>query len=504
MPTLTQSRNYAVRPPSGSGGDGVLDQLAEAVMARVKATSSTPSPPYQFGPGGLWSYPGLERPVISTRVRPRGIAGMLPSRPTNVMTPLYPYLTGVTDPAEVQPDGVCDDPPTAGQFKNCFQTATFGRYGYQTRVMDLRRLGQIVNRAEFTDLMLWNDPLGVDGGNSITTPASTPGALNIMNEASVRFAEVGVKFQNKLMRQVWEGNPSNNTGGGGYAEFNGLDILIGTGKVDAVTGNSCPSLDSLVVNAAFRAVEDVTTSPTAEALIHRITYMLRVLQNTASRTGLDPVEFVLVMREELFYELTAVWPCNYLTYRCMTMAGQGATYVGNPSDAIAMRDEMRQGRYLVVDGARVQVAIDDGLVELTHSDNSSVQSGSFASDIVILPLTVQGNKAVLFWEYFDYSGPMAAFNPAVQAAMPLINNFFWTDGGQYIWHLKPPTNWCVQWVGAVEPRIILLTPHLAGRITNVVYTPLMNVRGAYPDDPGYVNGGNTSNPGALWPPAPIA
>jgi hypothetical protein len=489
MPTMTLPRGA----PRGSS---LLDQLASELALREKAVSSTPSLPYEFGPGGLWSYPGLERPVISTRVKPRGIASMLPARPTNAMNPLYPYLTGFTNPAEVQPDGVCDDPPSAGQLKNCFQTATWGRYSYQTRVFDLTRLGQVVNRAEFTDLMLWNDPLGNVGGNSITNPSSTPGSLQITNEASVRFAEVGMKFQNKLMRQLWDGNPANNTGGGGYREFNGLDILISTGHTDAVTGVSCPTLDSTIMNAAFLAVTDV--SAPATSIINRLTYMLRSLRNLASRTGLDPVQHVLVMREELFYELTAVWPCNYLTYRCMTMSGTGATYVGDPGDAIAMRDAMRQGSYIIVDGVQYPVAIDDGMAELTNADNGSIPVGSFASDIVILPMTVQGNKASLFWEYFDFSGPMAAFNGAVQSAMPLVQNFFWTDGGQYIWHMKPPTNWCVQWLGLIEPRVILLTPHLAGRINNIVYTPLLNVRDAYSDQPNYVNGGNTVN-GGVWP-----
>jgi hypothetical protein len=64
--------------------------------------------------------------------------------------------------------------------------------------------------------------------------------------------------------------------------------------------------------------------------------------------------------------------------------------------------------------------------------------------------------------------------------------------------MKPPTNWCVQWLGLIEPRVILLTPHLAGRINNIVYTPLLNVRDAYSDQPNYVNGGNTVN-GGVWP-----
>jgi hypothetical protein len=486
-------------------GGSVLEALAAELAQRngmmapfgagQKDVSSTPSIPYLHGPNGLWSYPGLERPVISTRVKPRGLAGLLPARPNNAMNPLYPYLTGFTDPAETQPVGVCDDPPTAGQMKNCFQTAVFGRVSYQTRVMEITRLGQVINRGEFTDLMLMNDPLGNAGGNptGLTIPGQSPGALSLVNEASARFAEVGVKFQNKLMRMLWDGNPANNTAGGGYKEFPGLDRLIGTGKVDAVTGTTCPSLDSLVVNMNYKKVSDNTGNNT---VINVLTYTYRMLRNLASRTGLDPVQWVFVMRETLFYELTAAWPCTYLTYRCM-FPGQTATGASNDlvvdaSDAIAMRDGMRAGNYLVIDGIRVPVVLDDALDEETSGDTSSIDPTCFASDIKILPLSVQGNKSVLFWEYFAWNGPNAALNPAVASFMPMVNNFFWSDGGQYIWHMKPPTMWCVQWAGLIEPRIILLTPHLAANIQNVQYCPLMHPRDAFPDDPYFVNGGATS------------
>lgn len=472
----------------------ILEQLATA-LAKRKDFPGAPVGPYLHGPNGLWSYPGLERPVISTRVKPRGIAGLLPARPNNSMNPLYPYLTGFTNPSESQPDGVCDDPPTAGQMKNCFQTATFGRYSYQTRVMDITRLGQIINRGEFTDLLLLNDPLGNDGpGSSITMPDSVPTNLALNNEASARFAELGIKFQNKLMKQVWYGNPTNNTGGGGYKEFPGLEYLISTGKRDAVTGTTCPSLDSLVLNMNYKSVTEMTGNDT---VINVLTYTYRMLRNLASRTGLDPVDWIFVMRETLFYELTAVWPCSYMTYRCI-MGGQSASgaennLVVNANDAIAMRDAMRQGNYLVIDGRKVAVVLDDALEEETSGDTNQIAANCFASDIKILPLRVQGNKAVLFWEYFDWNGPNAALNAAtLNAAGTLLNNFYWSDGGQYIWHMKPPDNWCIQWLGLIEPRLILLTPHLAASINNIEYCPLMHPRDAFPDDDYFVNGGVTS------------
>lgn len=465
-------------PPVVQDKQSVLDQLLIELQNRggTKATSMPPVGPYMHGPDGLWSYPGLERPVISTRVQPRGLAGMLPARPNNSMNPLYPYLTGFVEGTGGNPNASCDDCPTPGPMKNCFQTSVFGRFCYQTRTIDITRMGQIINRGEFTDLMIWNQPLNDTGG--LTVPGSTGLNINLNNEASIRFAEVGVAFQNKIMHQVWDGNPTNNTAGGGYREFPGLDILIGTGKRDAVTGVACPSLDSLMVpfNAAVDNVDP------DDNIVNTLTYTMRSLISLASRTGLDPVTWAIVMREELFYEITAQWPCNYLTYRCITMNNAVANL--DVGDAIAMRDEMRNGQYLVMDGKRVNVIIDDAL--------NATGTGTYTSDIVIVPLTVQGNKSVLFWEYFAWNGPNAALSAATLAAAPMMSNYYWTDGGQYLWHLKPPVNWCVQWIGVIEPRLILLTPHLAARIQGVQYTPLQTPRQPFSDDPRYVNGGATS------------
>lgn len=467
-------------PTKQADRESVLTRLMEELNARNKAVSSTPVGPYMHGPDGLWSYPGMERPVISTRVRPNGVAGIIPARGTNVMNPIYPFLTGFTDPAETPATGPCDDPPTAGQMKNCTQTATFGRYSYQTTVLDVRRLGQIINRGEFTDFALMNNPINDTGG--ITTPATMPG-MTLVNDVAARFLAVGMKFQNKLMKQFYEGNPANNTSGG-YAEFPGLDHLIRTGIKDAITGQTCPSLDSLIINENYKKVTDSSGN---DNIVNVLTYTMRMLKRLAETTGLAPVNWVLAMRETLFYELTAVWPCNYMTYRCVTMNSAVANL--DVGDAIAMRDQMRQGNYLVIDGERVNVVLDSAINEETSGDTNRVSATCFASDIYILPLSAMG-QATLFWEYFDYSGPNAAMSSL--ASMPNMSNYFWSDGGQYIWHAKPPTNFCVQWLGSIDPRLILRTPHLAGKIQHVQYCPLMHPRDAFSDDPYYVNGGVTS------------
>lgn len=479
-------------PPS------LLEQLAAelASMPRVAGQgvprwgerhtqpTGTPSLPYMHGPNGLWSVPGVSRDVISTRVQPRGLAGMLPAVGTRETDPFFAYLTGFLTGSGSNPNGICDDAPTAGPMKNCIQTAQFGRYQLSTREFELVIPTQIINRSEPQDLNILNDPLLSPGfnNNGIIMPGVTG---NISSELATRFTELGVGFQNLLSRQLYIGNPANNTAGGGYREFPGLDLLISTNKKDAVTGQLCPSLNSMIQNFGYRLVSDQSIQGD---IVRWLTYMLRVLNSNAERSGLSPVNFALVMREGLFYELTAVWPCSYMTYGCQMRSTAGdQTLSLDGGDMIAMRDNMRNGQYLLIDGKQVAVIFDDAIPEQTNTTaGANVPSGMFASDIYILPMTFMGGMPGIYWQYFDMSAAVA------MAQAGNVGQYFWTDGGRYIWHAKPPKNWCVQWQTRIEPRIILPVPHLAGKLRNVRYSPLMHTRDAFPDQPYFVNGGVTS------------
>jgi hypothetical protein len=448
-----------------------FDQLIARVQQKHTTPTGTPSTPYYTGPAGLFGVPGLERELISTRIQPRGLASTLPVRPSVTMTPMFPYITGFRDESGSDPATVCADGPTPGTGKSCLQTAAFGRYTYMTRELELNRLGQKINRGEFQDFMLVNPPLVETQGGILGDFGGSP---NLVNEVMMRFLEVGIAFQNKLMRQVWAGNPANNNIGGGYSEFPGLDILIGTNKVDAITGNECPSLDSDIKDFNY---ENVSTGN----IVNVMSYMMRYLRDIASRTNFEPVNWAIVMRPALFWELTAVWPCSYLTYRCASPDNFNLNI--DAADQVRMRDDMRSGQYIMLDGVRYPVILDDGIAEDTNTTNGRVPNPCFGSDIYVIPITA-GGMVTTYWEYFDYNqGAMVG----VQEGQ--LGDFFWTDGGMYLWHKKPPLNWCVQWIAKIEPRIILRTPQLAGRITNIVYCPLQHERQPFPDDPYFVNRG---------------
>jgi hypothetical protein len=471
----------------------ILTQLAEALAAlqhkKDTGPTGTPSTPYYTGPGGLFGVMGLERDVLSTRVQPRGLAGAIPARATNTLYPRFPYVTGFVKGSGTNPDGVCDDGPIAGAGKACIQTADFGRYTQMTRELEINRIGQQINRGEFQDLVIMNDPLLNDQG--IVPGVPTNPAL--AREVLMRFMEVGIAFQNQLMPQLWIGNPANDSVNGGYAEFPGLDILVGTTKIDAITGAACPSLASDVKDFAYKTVDGA-----ADELVNALVYMCRYLKWNAERMNMLPVTWSIVMRPTLFYEVTAVWPCSYMSYRCKTSNDVVASV--DAGDMVAMRDNMRNELYLMIDGERWNVVLDDAIPEDTSTNNANVPESYFSSDIYVIPRTYLGGNVATFWEFFDYTSAMTG------ATDGQLGSDYWTDSGRFLWHKKPPVNWCVQWIAKVEPRIILRTPHLAGRLNNVMYAPLQQMRQAFPDDPYFVDGGvsagytETAQPYSEWNP----
>lgn len=451
-----------------------------------RAVSSTPSTPYYTGPSSLFGVMGLERDIISTRIQPMGLADRLPVQLNTVMNPLFAYFTGFGAGSGSEPDGVCDDPPTPGSGQNCIQTAQFGRFSRQTRVFEINRLGQQINRGEFQDLSILNGPL-VGGMGGITVPGIPNTVNNFLQEARMRMVELGVDFQQWFGRMLYEGNPANNTNGGGYREFPGLDILVSTGKVDALTNTACPSLDSDIKNFNYANVSTGGAN-VGTSLVNTLSYMMRYLRFKAEHSNMGAVNWVFVMRPAAFWELTASWPCAYMTYRCANNSDAAPLNL-DAGDMVNMRDDMRNNNYLIIDGIRYPVILDTMIREETNTTNANVASGSFASDIYILPLTVRGGMASLYWEVFNQGVALELSNPGMGN---LLNNYFWSDGGRYLWHFKPPTNWCVQWLAKVEPRLILRTPHLAGRLTNVAYSPLQHEPDAHSDDPYFVLGGESS------------
>ena len=47
-----------------------------------------------------------------------------------------------------------------------------------------------------------------------------------------------------------------------------------------------------------------------------------------------------------------------------------------------------------------------------------------------------------------------------------------SDNGRFLWHKKPPQNFCVQMLAKSQPRLDAAHPASRGPLTNIQYTPV--------------------------------
>jgi len=429
------------------------------------------------GLGGLFNAQGTDPLVFSTYVKPQSIWPMLPAYPSIDEDPTFETLTGFTTPDGTQPTESCDDAPTGFQ-KGCRLTARFGKKRFDTQEIEMDKVMLRLNRGDYRDLRLLGTVLDDIGPGGITQDD----ALNIITK--IVLLKVAATTENALAIDTWQGTVAAGT-------FPGLSAQIATGQVDADLNAACPSLDSDIKDFNYNNVCGTTLD-----IVEYLSSMMYYLENLASSTGLAPVDFKLAMRPQLWFELSACWPCSYLTNRCTTaQVGYNAAVI-NDNTNVAMRDDMRQRMMIPINGKWYQVIEDTGIFEHNNINNGNVPAGSYASTINVLPFSVLGNTPTLYREFVNYGA--AAPDEALLSG---ANNWFHTDNGSYSWSYLEK-RWCYSLSLKTEPRIILRTPHLAGSIQNVMYSPLQHLREADFDSPYHVDGGvSLRTPGtryAVW------
>ena len=436
-------------------------------------------------PGGIFTVAGMERNVVSTHISPMGIGSYLPAFPSNTDDPRYGFILGFTNETGAEATNPCDDAPT-GFMKGGNLTGRFGRVMRQTNTIEIDKLLH-ESRSSSMDLQLMGSMLGgVGPGNMMANQDPTKLVL------TAEMVGVGVNLERKLSTMAWQGTPTNNTSGGGYMEFPGLDSQIATGHMDADTGTLMPAADSMILDFGYTAVDG-----TAKDIVQYVSHMEYKLRNISSRTGMDPTTWAITMRPELWMELSAVWPCRYLTNRCTT-DGNTNPMVLNDSINVDIRDRMRNTSTIMINGRTYPVIEDDGIFEHTNINNANVPAGSYASSISFIPLRTRGNFPTTYWQYIDYRKVNAQLSPMGMGQKQVP---FWTENGLLLWVYRD-NGYCFDMQAKVEPRIILRTPHLAGKIQGVLYSPLSHLRSPDPDSPYWVNGGLSVRGGsdnyAVW------
>lgn len=455
----------------------VLEKQTEqnALIARAlenmdkKAVSNVQTANQLHGNGGLWAVAGLERDVITAHIRPKGIATELPLLATTSEDPRFGILTGYTDPIGAEPENACDDAP-AGFVKGCTLTARFGMTRRDTQTIEFDKVMRRANRSDFTDLRLRGRVLGLT--NLEPRGLNERQILNIITMSEMVTA--GVNAERKLVKEMWQGTF------GVATEFPGLDDQIVTGHVDAETGVTCPAVDSDIKDFDFDDVEGGGRS-----IVEYLSMLEWMIFFNAERMGLAPFTAAIAMRPELWQVLTEVWPCQYNTNKCASaVLGDASRVVIDGRENIAQRDSMRESMSIAINGRTYPVIIDDGIFESDSTNNANLLAGEYASTIYFVPLTIVGNFPVTYREYLDYRDSFADANVALLQG----RHDFWTDGGVYSWAIENQ-KWCYKLSLKTEQRIILRTPHLAGKIQNIKYVPLQHLRSSDPASSYFQDGG---------------
>jgi hypothetical protein len=447
----------------------------------VKAPAGTPSTNLIHGPGGLFGIAGLDNQVISARITPMGIASQMQLAASRYMNPEFPYITGIREVSgQTEPSTKCST-CLSGETKSCIQTAQFGYVCRESQELEIGRTIQRINSGE-VDLQLVNEILGNDGDPFMSTESlSRETSLDI--ETAWAMVEVGAMFQNALVPMLWQGNPANNVGDG-YREFPGLDMLIGTDKVDAHTGAECAALDSDVKEFNYNDLS-FTNAEGAYMIVRYMNAMALYLKHNATRQGLMPVEWVIAMRPELWAELLEIWPVAYFATREFTLPAGNTNFI-DATRVRELRDDMAQGMYIDVAGMRYTVSTDDGIFEHTNVNNANVPAGDYASSIYFVPMRYMGNRQGTYLEYLDYR-----FTSGETSAMNGKEDFWVSDNGRFMWVVEKQ-KWCYTLSGRVEPRVILKVPQLAGKIEHVLYSPEQHFRDFDITSVYCLDGGETS------------
>lgn len=450
------------------------------------------------GPGGLFNVPGLNPYVSTTFIPTEGLEDVLMAQ-GHVFTsieeqPLFGILTGQTASSGTESTSSCDENVrTPGNLKMCEQVFKFGQFTMKTQPIDLSQTGRITNRATPLDLQLINDPFNQDVANQIVPQGQSDFMRSTVSKMVIELAN---DFKRDYAHVFWDGNPSNTTGSSGYIEYKGLNQIINTGYADVNTGIACPAADSLVQDLNNTIVQN-NPSLTLRTFVE--TYRDRRL--LASMLRMPAVNYAWVMRRQLFLALTEIWPCAYYTYRCYASSPAGNNVITvNGMEQAALRDAMRAGSYLLIDGEMVPVIIDNAMAETDH------KNGNFSSDAYLVPLSAPGSGfgdtqgKLTYIEYFNYRNAFGFQGELERLGIAQAGQFRTSPDGRYIIMMPPPTAFCVQIMMRTKKRIICRTPFLAARIDNAQYNVYVHERDPLPSSSFYVNGGNTSYIQTTYPP----
>lgn len=458
---------------SGMLGTGQKNDTLQSNYAQVPHGFSVNYPSL----GGLFSRPGVDPEIYATVV---GVVGTLANDlyiGTNLLeNPEFTLLTGVDAAGGSNPTSFAGTAPVPGAVKAATHRAQFGKFYMSTDKFLIPVEGGRVNNAD-VDKRVLNALY-----NPIVNPLMFAIPKNINTFLGLSLYSFAVHYQRVMSRVLFNGDSGQAytaTETGFIREFDGLDKVIKTGYVDLETGSAVEAMDSTIKD--FASV-DVTTSAGTDSIVSVLAEMYYKLTSLAEDTGMPLTQWRIAMSRMAFYAITEVYPRSYLTIgNNMTSDSNGNRVAVSGGELNALRDQMRTGRFLWIMGERVPVSIENGITD------TAVATG-FKGTIYFIPM-ISGGRKVTYIDAFDQgNAQIQEFVNMSRANYRAENNGLWA-----LAHNQ--TNFAWELLLAQQPRLVMRTPQLAGRIENVVYnfTSQLYPRDAYPDGTYYSNSGHYLN-----------
>jgi hypothetical protein len=478
--------------------ESIATAFAEKIAGALPAQQAAPMQPWQMrqkatvgntgafntihGHGSLFGQVavGIDPDVISTMMHWEGLGDILPRFASPYLEQFLPFITGVEPTSTTEQSTECGN-CISGETEACIQHMPTARVCRQTQDMNITRIIDRLNRGDI-DLELLNNQLGSTSAWHPGTEMTNDNLMQIYTAWALLF-ELPPLFMDALSPMLYTGNPANNVGQA-YREFRGFQELINTGFVDAFTNTTCPGLDSDLKDANF---DDVTTAQNP-SVYERLEWEHWYLLNNARKQRLSPATHAVTMRADLWGVLSQLIPVQRVQAALMNWsaaAGQRFTINFNGTEIVNERDAFRQQMVIPLNGRMVPVVIDDGIPELNNANNANLDPGEYASDIFVVPMTYLSNRTATRIQYKDYR----AIGAEVAGTNGMIDGFYRsTPDGRFAWALIR-NGACFAIQAYTEPRVILKTPQLAGRVQNVKYVPQQHLRDADPSSPYFFKGG---------------
>jgi hypothetical protein len=425
----------------------------------------------QYGP---FTSVGARPGMFNATPRVRSIGQYIPLKKSVYRQEIIDVMTGVLAGTGNNVTTACAIGPKQGALKTCRQVYTFGSIHMSTQIVDITKVGQYLNRAD-VPREIWNNA-------SFNNPwlPQFEGIMGLTGTASQFRANMfafGVNLEWNVSPVHFKGvaGLEDNTYRGVPRQWAGLDAMYKTGYTDP-TGAVCSALDSDVVsfNAAITGDDALGRS-----IVEAITDTIFGRKEKARALGMGSVTWALVMRPDAFRALTEIWACTYNTYRCAVPTADGYSLNIDAAGINAFRDDMFQNEYLLVDGERVPVILDDTISREVLGNNF------YKSDIYLSPLNWQGQD-LLYAEYFDQENPQA-MEYANAFGFSGSNTITLNDGMYRVFRYE--TGGCREFDFWSEVRIIQDAPFLAARLDDIQYRSYYKQTDPIPGSSFYADGG---------------